>query len=607
ASGHTPVFQVAKDVLASYDALASLFERMQGFLQRLEIYIGTPLTHAMVEVLGKIMARFKKYLKRLVERTDVENALMRLDVLTQKEMQMAVARNREVTHGIDDSVKAVKAVTRSVDSNVKKIREGSRARSDLQRWMSPPNPSINHNLACDTHRNGTTTWFAQGNAFDEWKKNGPLLRIRGNCPKFTSLASSIIIENLKRTVGSSLMIYFYFDFKDAAKRDIRGLLSSLLIQLSDTSDICWSVLSDLYTKHRDGNQPSEVTLVQCLKDMLQSAPHTRFYIILDALDECPNTTGTPSSREKVLDSVEDVGSGQYPNLYLCLTSRPEQDIQTVLDPLIPTFHRVSLHEEGGQREDINTYIRSFVESDRAMRRWRMEEKQLVISTLSERTDGMFRWVFCQLDTLRRCMAASIRQVLNQLPASLDETYERILQGIPMQKREHAHRLLQCLIASIRPLKLEELAEIFTIQFDSKMATKLEEDWRPEDAEDAVVSVCSSLVFVIKVKDSQIVQFSHFSVNEFLTSNRLAISTSTDIRYFHAPLVSAHTILARACLAVLFQLDEKVDKKLIEQLPLAFYAARYLANHARFNDVELQIQDHIELLFDHTKPHFAAWT
>ncbi|KAH9080612.1 hypothetical protein EDB83DRAFT_999443 [Lactarius deliciosus] len=542
-------------------------------------------------------------------------------------MRMAVARNLAITHGIDDNVKAVKAitsdvginvnvlkdVTRSVDDNVRDIREATatlsrrHARSDLRRWISPPNPSVNHNLACDTHHNGTTTWFSQCNAFDEWKNNGSLLWIRGNPGSGKSVLCSTIIEDLKRTVGSSLMIYFYFDFKDAAKRELRGLLSSLLIQLSDTSDICWSILSDLYTKHRDGSdQPSEATLIQCLKYMLQSAPHTPFYLIMDALDECPNITGTPSPREKVLNFIEDLVYGQYPNLYLCITSRPEQDIRIVLDPLTPIFRRVSLHEEGGQREDINTYIGSFVNTDRAMRRWRVEEKQLVINTLSERADGMFRWVFCQLDTLRRCMAASIRQALNQLPASLDETYERILQGIPMQKREHAHRLFQCLIASIRPLELQELAEVFAIQFDSKKATKLEEGWRPEDAEDAVLSACSSLVSVVKVKDSQIVQFSHFSVKEFLTSDRLAASTATNIRYFHAPLESAHMILVQACLTVLLQLDEKVDRKRIQELPLASYAARHLANHARYKNIELQIQDRIELLFDRTKPHFAAW-
>ncbi|KAH9042197.1 ankyrin repeat-containing domain protein [Lactarius pseudohatsudake] len=219
----------------------------------------------------------------------------------------------------------------------------------------------------------------------------------------------------------------------------------------------------------------------------------------------------------------------------------------------------------------------------------------------------FRWVFCQLDTLRRCVVASIRQALDELPVSLDDTYERILQDIPKQKREHAHRLFQCLIASSRPLEVQELAEIFAIQFDSKIGIKLEDGWRPEDAEDAVLSACSSLVSVVKAENSQIVQFSHFSVREFLTSDRLATSTATNLRYYHPPLESAHMIMAQACLAVLFQLDEKADRKRIKGLPLAFYAAQHWADHARFKNIESQIQDRIEFLFDATKPHFAAWT
>jgi hypothetical protein len=91
---------------------------------------------------------------------------------------------------------------------------------------------------------------------------------------------------------------------------------------------------------------------------------------VDTLDECPNTIGTPSAREEVLDFVEDLVGSNHLNLFFCVTSRPEQDIQTILNPLTPASRRVSLHEEGGQREDIDSYIRSFVLKDRAMRRWR---------------------------------------------------------------------------------------------------------------------------------------------------------------------------------------------------------------------------------------------
>jgi ankyrin repeat protein len=219
----------------------------------------------------------------------------------------------------------------------------------------------------------------------------------------------------------------------------------------------------------------------------------------------------------------------------------------------------------------------------------------------------FRWVFCQLDTLRRCMPSSIRKALNELPTTLDETYERALDGIPKEKRQHAHRLFQCLIVAIRPLRVEELAELFTIEFDQDAGPNLKEGWRPENAEDAILSACSTLIAVIENERSKIVQFSHFSVKEYLTSDRLRTSEMGNIRHYHIPLDAAHTILARACLTVLLQLDENVDKTRLETFPLAFYAAQHWIDHAKYEDVASQIQVAMEQLFDPRKPYLAAWT
>jgi hypothetical protein len=188
---------------------------------------------------------------------------------------------------------------------------------------------------------------------------------------------------------SALLAYYYFDFKDVAKRDIRGLLTSILLQLVDDSDRCWDLLSQLHKRCGNGrDQPSEVALAQCLKSMLDLPGQLPVYIIIDALDECPNTTGTPSAREKALNFVEELVLSNYSNLFICITSRPEQDISTTLNPLTSQSRRVSLHEEGGQTEDINNYIRSFVLNDKAMRRWRAEEKEHVIRVLSERAENM---------------------------------------------------------------------------------------------------------------------------------------------------------------------------------------------------------------------------
>jgi ankyrin repeat protein len=204
------------------------------------------------------------------------------------------------------------------------------------------------------------------------------------------------------------------------------------------------------------------------------------------------------------------------------------------------------------------------------------------------------------------MPSSIRKALNELPITLDDTYERALEGIPQEKRQHAHRLFRCLVAAIRPLRVEELGEIFAIEFDAEAGPNLLEGWRPENPEEAVLSACSTLIAIIEDEDSKIVQFSHFSVKEFLTSDRLRTSEVGSIRNYHIPLDAAHTLLARACLTVLLQLDDKVDKKRLATFPLAFYAAKHWFEHAEFEDVASRVQDTMERLFNPRNPYLGAW-
>ena len=129
-------------------------------------------------------------------------------------------------------------------------------------------------------------------------------------------------------------------------------------------------------------------MIDCLKDMLALPGQGPIYIILDALDECPNTSGLPSARKQVLDFLKDLVDLSLSNLHICLTSRPEIDIWLVLEPL--AFHVVSLHDQSGQQKDIEDYIRSVVyaDSNTAMKRWRSKDKELVVETLTERSDGM---------------------------------------------------------------------------------------------------------------------------------------------------------------------------------------------------------------------------
>ncbi len=197
--------------------------------------------------------------------------------------------------------------------------------------------------------------------------------------------------------------------------------------------------------------------------------------------------------------------------------------------------------------------------------------------------GRFRWVFCQLEVLRRCLPATIRDTLHSLPKTLNATYESTLLRLDDEQRQFARRLFQCLAVSVRPLRVEELAEVLAVKFGEGAPSQLITGWRPGDAEEAVLTVCSSLISIIDVNGSRIVQFSHFSVKEFLTSERLA-TASENLSCYHIVPHVAHATLAQASLGVLLQLDDRVDEEGIQDFPLADYAAQHGFEHGQFGDV-----------------------
>ena len=221
----------------------------------------------------------------------------------------------------------------------------------------------------------------------------------------------------------------------------------------------------------------------------------------------------------------------------------------------------------------------------------------------------FRWVFCQLDALRHCFPPNLRQYLNELPETLDETYERILKGINKAQKDNAHRLLQCLTVAIRPLLVEELAEVLAFDFQASTTggiPTLKEDWRWDDQEEAVLSTCSSLITIIPRDDSRVVQFSHFSVKEYLTSSRLARSQHGEVSRFRIDLEPAHMIMAQASLSTLLRQVEHDGKSDPNRSPSVKYAAGHWVDHAQFREVSSHVREGMDSLFDSSKPHFAEW-
>jgi hypothetical protein len=200
------------------------------------------------------------------------------------------------------------------------------------------------------------------------------------------LTSSTIIKDINKT-GPGHFGFFFFDFMDPSKSNALSLLSSLIAQLSDQSNDLFDIPFYLYSSYCNKIQPpSVVELTKCLEGMLRIAHEVPIYFIIDALDECllTDASGRSSPRRRVLALVEKIVKLNRPNLRICITSRPEADIQATLRPLTSTSNTIILHDEKGQNNDIVNFVRSEVQNLQA---WQEEDKEFAIKTLPDKADG----------------------------------------------------------------------------------------------------------------------------------------------------------------------------------------------------------------------------
>jgi len=235
-------------------------------------------------------------------------------------------------------------------------------------------------------------------------------------------------------------------------------------------------------------------------------------------------------------------------------------------------------------------------------------KQLVLRVLVTpvHIHCRFRWVDCQLGYLRRCFPGRIRRALEELPETLDETYDRALKDIDEASWELSHRLFQVVAVAARPLRVQELAQFLGFDFATGPIPNFCGTWLLEDPVDAVLSATSSLLAVVDVHGSPVVQFAHFSVKEFLTSPRLSKANDNIPHGYHISTTYAHTLAAQACLGILLHLEKNITRGDLERFPLAEYAAEHWVDHAQFEDVSRTVEDGMKRLFDPNKYHFSVW-
>ncbi|KAI2614967.1 putative multiple ankyrin repeats single kh domain protein [Hypoxylon sp. NC1633] len=489
-----------------------------------------------------------------------------------KDLLNAIAPNRLES----ELVKASDII--NVQEDVKQIRTDVESLK-IRTWLSPPDPSTNLNTALRHRNSGSGQWLLRHTAYHTWKsEKNSFLWLHGipGCGK--TILSSTVIEDVRNSYPDSYL-YFYFAFNDSDKQHLENAIRSLIFQLYYQRKEVRKCLDLLHSSScKNGTQqPSLESLCTTFQNMVQEAGEV--WIVLDALDECSTGNGYQAEMLQWIQTLR----GLQMNIHLLVTSRPEQHIEAAIENCYHSEDVISIPIKSNLvEEDIRTYIHAIVRGDKGLERWQSRPKvQTEIETaLLKKADGMFRWVSCQLDALRQCYDyPSVRQTLESLPKTLDETYARILANIPQDHRNYTMRILQFLIYSERPLRIEEIVDIIAVK-PTHTPSFDPEDRMPVPQE--LSRYCSSLVMITEkrneMRNSQAIlemQLAHYSVREYLTSGRL----KEDIAKYLEEMAS-RTSIAETCLSYISQLEEGISpRKVKRKFPLAQYAAQYWTSHA----------------------------
>ncbi|OCK96816.1 uncharacterized protein K441DRAFT_656827 [Cenococcum geophilum 1.58] len=471
-------------------------------------------------------------------------------------------------------------------------------REKIERWLSLSDPSINYNKALQQRQEGTGLWFLRSDAFAKWKiQRNSFIWLYGipGCGK--TILSSTIIEHLKRSLPRQPLLYFYFDFNDTGKQTLDRMVRSLISQLYCKYKDTWKQLDSLFSSCGDGcRQPSCESLCGVLLQIIEQVKEV--WVVLDALDECYTRKGPPI--EGLLSWIRNLLNLEQRNIHLLVTSRPEQDIKLGLSDLAHNEDVVPIQGDLIS-DDIRAYIHTRVREGDDLKRWRPypDVQDEIETQLMQKANGMFRWAACQINALENCLDyRTLENALASLPKTLDETYSRILHAIPSEHKQNAIRILQFLTFSERPLRIKEAVDAITV--DTEGDRYFSPKYRMPDPQE-ISRYCSSLVVMVSVtehlhgEDSERVelQLAHFSVKEYLTSNRLDSGIAQDFQE-----TNARASIAKVCLAYLLHFNRDIPlAEIRETFPLAQYSARFWMIHAVVaNSKDKRLQGFIKQFF-----------
>lgn len=385
----------------------------------------------------------------------------------------------------------------------------------IRSWLMAPDATLNHNTACEKRHSTTGLWLVNGQQFQNWLvERNSFLWINGfaGCGKSVLCSTAIERTFRERQHQSSVGIgFFYFSFTDESKKDASGMLRALLLQLSAQLEGGEKDLQELHKLYNSDTPPVDA-LLNSLRQTICNFSDT--YILLDALDESPRD----DKREYVLDAIEKIRQWDLPTLHLLVTSRNEIDIRYSLET--PSYQDIPMRNPETDI-DIQNFISYQLSIDPKLQRWKSRHDEIQ-EKLMDKSQGVFRYVECQLLALKRARIRNeLDKCLRSLPRDLDETYERMLCSIDEEYIEEARLMLTLLCVSNRPLTVKELVGALAID-PSK--SRLDREGRSFSQDDPI-DICLGLIEVavgedLRGKPTTIARIAHFSVQEYLESDRI---------------------------------------------------------------------------------------
>ncbi|KAN0115502.1 hypothetical protein V8E51_005046 [Hyaloscypha variabilis] len=537
----------SSDELNEYrDTLKELYIRILKFEAKCVVYY----SKNQASRLGRDIVKWDSWDSLLQDITVQEGDFVKVydiwkDLLAQDEFKKLSVRHTE-------SIDAMKMISENIVGFQQAVvsAQDDTHREALIKWLSTLDPSINYNSAREKHQPETGKWLTEESAdFKNWESApNSFIWLNGKAGSGKTILSSSVIKHLKRSYDDDPQValaYFYFRFDDQEKPSTATLARSLIKQLYCHRPNTPEAVEVLHKYRENGQNPDLDDLRNALLATIRG--FSGVYIVLDALDEFAIEA---NNRKKLLDFIRQIHTSDLEKLHILCTSRREVDIEKTFKTLFATPSagniEVDLLSYRGKLDyDIGLHIDDTLASE-TFDDWPEELKREGRQALVEKADGMFQYVSCQFDALRDLPGPlAIRKALTDLPVGLDATYDRMLQTTKPEYRKKVSSTLQWLAFSMRPLTVEELAEIFIL--DHEHNPPFDEAERLNVPE-KVLNYLPSLVTTVQVRAVTTrteVRLAHFSIKEYLISPRIAQGPATD---FSTTETEAHLHILLGCLA-----------------------------------------------------------